>query len=48
MRGLVKVVLAVAAIVFGVLCLASGHLFGLSPLQFAGLSGACAGGAVLL
>lgn len=46
--GVLKLVLGIAAIVLGILVLAGGRVFGLSPVELAGAGCACAGGAALL
>jgi hypothetical protein len=48
MAKLAKLVLGVAAILFGVIAFGSGSLFGLAGAESAGLAAACAGGAALL
>lgn len=48
MLRVVKLVLGIGAIVFAVVALAGGQLFGLSPLDDAAIAAAAAGGAALL
>lgn len=48
MLGIVKLVLGVGAIVFAVVALAGGELFGLSQLELVAVSAGAAGGAALL
>lgn len=46
--GILKLVLGIAAIVFGILAILSVSVLGLPPAGVAGASGACAGGCALL